>query len=84
MINTNKNRKIAEEEVLSSPEKVSLKRLKNKAAHYLGRYASTEKKLTQVLIKFMVRRVKVMRLIQTENYMLGEATTLVNLEQVIQ
>ena len=56
MINTNENRKIAEEEIPPSSEKVSLKRLKNKAAHYLGRYASTEKKLTQVLIKFIKKK----------------------------
>ena len=56
MINTNENRKIDEEEVPSSSEKVNLKRLKNKAVHYLGRYASTEKKLTQVLIKFIKRK----------------------------
>tara|TARA_B100000989_G_scaffold288076_1_gene258417 strand:- start:46 stop:609 length:564 start_codon:yes stop_codon:yes gene_type:complete len=56
MINTNKNIKEAEEEIPNTSQKVSLRRLKNKAVHYLGRYASTEKKLTQVLTKFVKKK----------------------------
>ena len=56
MINANKNRKTADDEAPSTFRRVSLKRLKNKAAGYLGRYASTERKLTQVLIKFIKRK----------------------------
>ena len=56
MINANKNTKTARDEAPSTSRSVSLKRLKNKAAHYLGRYASTERKLKQVLIKFIKRK----------------------------
>ena len=56
MINTNNNTKTAGKEAPSTSRSVSLKRLKNKAAHYLGRYSSTERKLNQVLIKFIKRK----------------------------
>ncbi len=35
---------------------INPKRLKNKATHYLSRYASTEEKLTQILLKFSNRK----------------------------
>ena len=56
MINLNKNEKTADRDTPSASRKVNLKRLKNKAVHYLGRYASTERKLVQVLIKFVKRK----------------------------
>ena len=38
------------------PESIHLKKLKNKAIHYLARFSSTEKKLTQILLNFTKKR----------------------------
>ena len=41
---------------MRSDEKI-LKRLENKALHYLGRYASTESRLREVLVRFAQRKM---------------------------
>ena len=38
------------------PESIKLNKLKNKAIHYLARFSSTEKKLTQILLNFTKKR----------------------------
>lgn len=52
----NKHKKPVQRAQKASAQKINPNRLKNKATHYLGRYASTEHKLTQILLKFAQRK----------------------------
>ena len=56
MSNANKIKKLGFGVVQSSLKEVSAKRLRNKAVHYLGQYASTERKLEQILVNFVKKK----------------------------
>ena len=50
------------------PQVIISKKLKNKAMHYLSRYASTEKKLTQILLKFAGKKLPEITIDEAQNY----------------
>ena len=50
------------------PQVIISKKLKNKAMHYLSRYASTEKKLTQLLLKFAGKKLPEITIDEAQNY----------------
>ena len=56
MNTANKIKKLRGERDQSFLVEVSPRRLRNKALHYLGRYASTEYRLKQVLVKFIKKK----------------------------
>ena len=50
------------------PESINPKKLKNKAIHYLSRFSSTEKNLTQILLKFTKKKCPEIELYEALKY----------------